>query len=40
MEKKKIEAINTCAVAILRYGAGILDLRIYDLKELGRLRNF
>ena len=34
--KNKIEAINTWTVAILRYGAGILERRVDEQKELDR----
>ena len=32
--KYKIKAINSCAVAIMRYGAGVLEWRFDELKEL------
>ena len=34
--KNKIKAINSCAVAIMRYGAGVLEWRFDELKELDR----
>ena len=34
--KNKIQAVNTWAVAILRYGAGIIDWKGDDLKQLDR----
>ena len=34
--KNKIKAINTWAVAVLRYGAGILTWNVEELKELDR----
>ena len=34
--KNKIEAINTWTVAILRYGAGFLERRVDEQKELDR----
>ena len=34
--KNKIKAINTWAVAILRYGAGVLEWRVDELKELDK----
>ena len=30
--KNKIQAINSCAVAILRYGSGVLEWRVVDRK--------
>ena len=36
--KNKIQAVNTWAVAILRYGAGIIDWKGDDLKQLDRSR--
>ena len=32
--KNKIKAINSWAVAILRYGTGVLEWRVDELKEL------
>ena len=37
--KNKIRAKNSWAVAIMRYGAGVLEWRFYELKELERLGN-
>ena len=34
--KNKIKAINSWAVAVMRYGAGVLEWRLGKLKELGR----
>ena len=34
--KNKIKATNTWAVALLRYGAGIIDCKIDELKKLDR----
>ena len=34
--KNKIQAINTCAVALLRYGAGITNWKVDELKKLDR----
>ena len=34
--KNNIKAINSWAVAIMRYGAGMLEWRFYELKELDR----
>ena len=36
---KTIRAINSWAVAIMRYGAGLLEWRFDELKELKRLGN-
>ena len=39
--KNKMKAINSWAVAIIRYGAGVLEWRFDELKELDRkTRNF
>ena len=37
--KNKIRAKNSWAVAIMRYGAGVLEWRFDELKELERLGN-
>ena len=34
--RKKVTAINTWAVAIFRYGAGILSWRVHELNSLDR----
>ena len=34
--KNKIKVINSLAVAIMRYGAGVLEWRVDKLKELYR----
>ena len=34
--KNKTEAINTWEVALLRYGAGIINWRVYELKKMDR----
>ena len=34
--KNKIQAINTWAVALLRYGAGIINWKLDELKKMGR----
>ena len=34
--KNKIKAINSWAVSILRYGAGVLEWRVDELKELDK----
>ena len=34
--KNKIKAINSWAVAIMRYGVGVLEWRFYELKELDK----
>ena len=34
--KNKIQAINTWAVALLRYGAGIINWKVDELKEMDR----
>ena len=34
--KNKIQAINTWAVALLRYGAGIINSKVDELKKMGR----
>ena len=34
--KNKIKVINSWAVEIIRYGAGVLDWRVDELKELDR----
>ena len=34
--RNKIQAINTWAVALLRYGAGIIDWRVDELKKIDR----
>ena len=34
--KNKIKVINNLAVAIMRYGAGVLEWRVDELKELYR----
>ena len=34
--KNKIKVINSLAVAIMRYGAGVLEWRVDELKELYR----
>ena len=34
--KNKIKAINTWAVSLLRYGAGIIDWKVDGLKTLDR----
>ena len=34
--KNKAEAINTWEVALLRYGAGIINWRVYELKKNGQ----
>ena len=34
--KNKIQAINTWAVALLRYGAGIIDWKVAELKKIDR----
>ena len=37
--KNKIRAKNSWAVAIMRYGAGVLEWRFDELKKLERLGN-
>ena len=34
--KNKIQAINTWAVALLRYGAGIINCKVHELKRIER----
>ena len=34
--RNKIQEINTWAVALLRYGAGIIDWKINQLKQMDR----
>jgi len=34
--KNKIQAINTWAVALLRYGAGIINWKVAELKKIDR----
>ena len=34
--KNEIKAVNSWAVAIMTYGAGVLEWRFYKLKELNR----
>ena len=34
--KNKIQAINTWAVALLRYGAGIINWKVHELKKIDR----
>ena len=34
--KNKIQAINTCAVALLRYGAGIINWKVDELRNIDR----
>ena len=34
--KNKIQAINTWAVALLRYGAGIINWKVDELKKMDR----
>ena len=34
--KNEIQAINTWAVALLRYGAGIINLKVDELKKNGQ----
>ena len=36
--KNKVQAINTWAVALLRYGAGIINWKVDELKKLDRTR--
>ena len=36
--KNKIQLINTWAVALLRYGAGIINWKVDELKKLDRTR--
>ena len=36
--RNKIQAINTWAVALLRYGAGIIDCRVDELKKIDRTK--
>ena len=35
-DKNKIQAINTRAVAMLRYGAGIINWKVDELKKMDR----
>ena len=34
--KNKIQTINTWAVALLRYGAGVINWKVDDLKKMDR----
>ena len=34
--KNKIQAINTCAVPLLRYGAGSINQKVDELKKMDR----
>ena len=34
--KNKIQAINTCVVALLRYGAGIVNWKVDELEKIDR----
>ena len=38
MVRKKIQAINTWVVALLRYGAGIINWKVDELKKWIELR--
>ena len=36
-DKNKIQAINTWSVALLRYGAGIINWKVDELKKMDRM---